>query len=104
MVFTDYRHAANIAINAMRTMLGAVIRDNGQAAVDQIFLNKKAAGSVLCIAFIPTIVLSPETGKPTFMPIKISTIIHMASNITLSHSLYLENWCANEVMQRRLIA
>jgi len=86
----------------MRKMLAVIITDNGQEAVDQIFAGKKAVGSVLCVAFLPTVAVCPETRRPTFMPIKIATVISLASNATLPHSLYLELWCANEVMQRKL--
>jgi hypothetical protein len=101
-VFEDHNVAAYFAIDQMRAMVGAVIADNGQQEIDRIFAGKKAVGHVLCIAFLPTIAISPETGRPTFMPIKISTVFSLASSAPLPHSLYLELWCANEVMQRKL--
>jgi hypothetical protein len=78
------------------------VRDNGQPAIDAIFAGKKAVGRVLCTAFLPTVAISPDTGVPTFMPLKIATLVTLASDAPLPHSLHLEIWCANEVMQRRL--
>jgi len=101
-VFENYQDASFFAIEQMRTMLATLVADNGQKEIDQIFAGKKAVGSVLCIAFLPTVAISPETQQPTFMPIKIATVISLASSAILPHSLYLELWCANEVMQRKL--
>ena len=43
-VFIDWRFAASHVITLMRGMLGQLIAENGQAAIDNVFTSKKAVG------------------------------------------------------------
>jgi hypothetical protein len=97
--FSDYRFPAAHVIGAMRVMVSQVLWDNGQTSIDAIFAGKKAVGSILCVAFAPTVAAHPATGKPTFMPIKVSVVVHIATQVTISDIFYHEISQANEGMQ-----
>ena len=97
--FSDYRFPAAHVTGAMRVMVSQVLWDNGQTAIDAIFAGKKAVGSVLCMAFAPTVAAHPDTGKPTFMPIKVPVVVHIATGATIPNAFCHEISEANEGMQ-----
>jgi len=97
--FSDYRFPAAHVQGAMRVMVSQVLWDNGQTEVDAIFTGKKAVGSVLCVAFAPTVAAHPHTGKPTFMPIKVPVVVHIATGATVPDDFHNEISEANEGMQ-----
>lgn len=69
---------AMVIIQACRQMIGQMVVDNGQPAIDALFHGKKATGSVLCLAFFPTVALHPRTGNPTVMPLKVGTVVSIS--------------------------
>ena len=98
-VFANYGMAAMEAVKIVRDMLSIIVHDNGQQSVDAIFASKKAVGAVLCLVFLPTIAVSPDTHRPTFMPIKLATLVGLASGATLPTSLVQELIACNAAMQ-----
>lgn len=100
--YIDWRFPAATALGLLNQMISKIVIDNGQAAIDAIFAGKKAAGTVLCLAFFPTVARNPLTGNAVVMPIKIATLVEMAPNHPLSSALHSEIEAANEVMQRKL--
>jgi len=100
--YIDWRYPAATALGLLNQMISKIVIDNGQAAIDAIFAGKKAAGTVLCLAFFPTVATNPLTGNPVVMPIKIATLVEMAPSHPLSSTLHSEIEAANEVMQRKL--
>ena len=76
--FTHWGIPADRVRTAFRTMLTQIVLDNGQSAVDALFAGKKAVGSVLCIAFCPTVAVHPTTNRPTMMPLKVAYLVDLA--------------------------
>ncbi|BBF94341.1 hypothetical protein [Blastochloris tepida] len=87
---------------AVRAMVTQVVCENGQSAIDNIFIKKKAVGAVLCLAFIPVVAKHPETGLNTFMPLKICVIVKLSSSVQLPMSLMGELYEINDAMQKFL--
>jgi hypothetical protein len=100
--YIDWRFPAATAVGLLNQMISQVVADNGQATIDAIFAGTKTAGTVLCLAFFPTVAANPLTGNPVVMPIKVATLVEMAPGQPLSPALHGEIEAANDEMQRRL--
>jgi len=58
--FADWRQPATDTIGTLTGLFYDVRKDNGQEAIDRVFAGKKAVGSILCVAFIPTVARNPK--------------------------------------------
>lgn len=97
--FSDWRQPAAHTIRMLRKLISDVVTDNGQQAIDDIFAGKKAASSILCVAFIPTVARNPNTGNAVVMPLKVATVIHLSANCPPSTAMTAEIEEANHIMQ-----
>lgn len=100
--FADWRLPAIHLAEACRQMVGQIVVDNGQAKIDALFRGKKATGSVLCLAFCPTVALHPETSKPVVMPLKVGTVVAISEENPLSDAFGTELTVLNHMMQTSL--
>ena len=80
-------------------MFVQLVHDNGQAAIDDLFRGKKAVSSVLCIAFAPTLAISPTTSLTTVMPLKVPAIISLGDQNPMSAGFLAEVATLNHQMQ-----
>jgi hypothetical protein len=97
--FADWRYASDIVIDACQRMIGQLIHDNGQPAMDELFRGKKAISSVLCIAFAPTLAISPVTCLTTVMPLKVATIVSLGDQNPMPADFLAEAVTINHLMQ-----
>ena len=100
--FLDWRDPASMAMQVLRQGVADVVMDNGLAAVDAIFLGKKAVSSVLTIGIFPTVATNPISGRAIVMPIKVAMLVELSPVRPMSTQLHLEIEAANEVMQLTL--
>lgn len=97
--FDDWRQPAAHTIGSLTAMIVDVLKDNGQEAIDNVFAGKKAVGSILCVAFIPTVARNPTTGNAVVMPLKVATIVDLVVDRRPSIELFVEIQAANDIMQ-----
>lgn len=83
-------------------MISQVVIDNGQTAIDAVFLGKKAVGTVLCLAMFPIVARNPLTQNPIVMPIKVPILVEMSPICPISVALHREIESANNAMQLKL--
>ncbi|MAY28166.1 MAG: hypothetical protein CL627_02775 [Aurantimonas sp.] len=83
-------------------MISDVLKDNGQEAIDNVFAGTKAVGSILCVAFIPTVARNPQTGNPVVMPLKVATLVNLVADRPPSTEMLAEIAAANHTMQTSL--
>jgi hypothetical protein len=86
-------------VAVLQTIISQVVLDNGNASIDNLFAGKKAVGSVLCVAFCPTVAAHPVTGTPTVMPLKVATLVNMVEGKEPSLPLLQEIERMNHEMQ-----
>jgi hypothetical protein len=77
----------------------AVVDDNGQSVIDDLFKEKKAVGAVLCMAFCPIVAKHPDTEKAVVMPLKIAILIDLYTGRRMSQDLLTEITLVNHAMQ-----
>ncbi|GMM61492.1 hypothetical protein [Novosphingobium pituita] len=100
--FEDWRQPATHAQQKMKQMISDVVNENGQQSIDGIFKGKKAATSILCVAFIPTVAKNPGTGNPVVMPLKIAVLVELNKVRPPSDTMAEEIAKAHCVMQQQL--
>jgi hypothetical protein len=100
--FADWRQPAVYTIGKLTGMISDVLKDNGQTAIDNVFAGKKAVGSILCVAFIPTVAKNPETGNAVVMPLKVATLVNLVVDRPPSAEMRAEIEAANHTMQTAL--
>lgn len=100
--YQDWRAVYKEYRTQISHMIDQVVKDNGQAAIDNIFDGKKAVGSVLCLAIFTIIAENPLSGNPVVMPIKMAVHIPIAPKFMPSEAFYKEILLANHAMQRNL--
>lgn len=99
----DWRFPASKALQCLNNWVSQVVVDNGQDAVDALFVGKKAAGTVLCIGLFATAARNPLTGNAVVMPIKVATLVEIAPANPLSTEIHAEVEAANNRMQLQLL-
>jgi hypothetical protein len=100
--FADWRQPAAITVGKLTEMIFDIVKDNGQEAIGNVFAGKKAVGSILCVAFIPTVARNPVTGNTVVMPLKVATLINLVADRLLSAEMQAEIEAANHTMQTAL--
>lgn len=100
--FADWRQPADYTIGKLTGMISDVLKDNGQAAIDDVFAGKKAVGSILCVAFIPTVATNPTTGNAVVMPLKVATLVNLVAHRPPSAEMWAEIRAAHHTMQTAL--
>jgi hypothetical protein len=100
--FADWRQPAVYTIEKLTGMISDVLKDNGQEAIDAVFAGKKAVGSILCVAFIPTVARNPVTGNAVVMPLKVATLVNLVAKRPPSAEMQAEIEAANHTMQTAL--
>lgn len=100
--FADWRQPAVRTIEMLTGMISDVLKDNGQEAIDDVFAGKKAVGSILCVAFIPTVARNPITGNAVVMPLKVATLVNLVADRPPSAAMLAEIEAANHTMQTAL--
>lgn len=100
--FEDWRQPANHTITLLTGMVSNVLKDNRQAAIDDVFAGTKAVGSILCVAFIPTVARSPTTGNAVVMPLKVATLVNLVADRLPSAEMSEQIKAAHHTMQTAL--
>lgn len=101
--YNDYEPVVNLVRKELVERVSAVVRDNGQLAINQMFKDKKAVDRILCVAFCPIVAESPVTGKPTVMPLKVAILVELDTGKEMSEDFICEIVKANEAMQCNLL-
>ncbi len=97
--FPDWRLPAQSVSDVCRQMIAQIVIDNGQEKIDGIFRGTKTVGSILCLAFCPTVAAHPKTGKPVVMPLKVGAVVEVTAENPMSGALGTELTALNHMMQ-----
>ncbi|WP_454632778.1 hypothetical protein [Bradyrhizobium cenepequi] len=100
--FLDWNMPAAAVVQGCARMVDQIVIDNGRPAIDALFRGKKATGSVLCLAFCPTVAFHPQTGKQVVMPLKVGTVVPVSHENPLSDAFGTELTVLNHMMQTTL--
>lgn len=100
--FADWRQPAAHTIERLTRMISDVVKDNGQEAIGEVFAGKKAVGSILCAAFVPTVARNPGTGNAVVMPLKVAALINLIADRLPAAEMQAEIVAANHIMQTAL--
>lgn len=95
-VYIDWRFPVAKAVELLTQMISQVVFDNGQDAINAIFLGKKAIGVILYLVIFPPVARNPLTGNAVVVPIKVLTLVEIVPVHPLSAALH-----TNRVRQRR---
>lgn len=97
--YSDWRPVAWHIAGELRETVSAVVRDNGQPAIDGLFQGKKAVGAILCVAFCPVVAKHPMSGKAVVMPLKVAVLVDLYTGAKMSADFCVEVALANHAMQ-----
>lgn len=97
--YLDWRSVAWNIVSELRETVSAVVRDNGQATIDELFQGKKAVGAVLCIAFCPVVAKHPLKEKTVVMPLKFAVLVDLYTGARMSADFFVELALTNHAMQ-----
>jgi len=97
--FSDWLVPMRVVSEACRQMIARIMIDNGQSKIDELFRGTKTAGSILCLAFSPTVAVHPVTGNPVVMHLKVGTVVQVTTENPVSNALGTELTVLNHMMQ-----
>jgi hypothetical protein len=97
--YTDWHPVALRVADKLREIVAGIVKDNGQSEIDALFAGRKAAGSVLCLAFCPIVARHPFADAAVVMPLKVATLVDLQTGRNISHGMLAEIERANHAMQ-----
>ncbi|WP_213775715.1 hypothetical protein [Bradyrhizobium sp. dw_78] len=97
--FLHWGRPAIAVSEACHAMLTQMVSENERGTIDGIFRGKKTSGDVLCLGICPTVAISPMTGRPTMMPLKVATLVKISDLNPLSDAFFGELAGLNHQMQ-----